>query len=223
MYLYSLEIELLNNDVIFAHYYHQVSQYRRLKIDKFRFRKDKNLSLGASILLNIALEKYGMVERNMIYKTNRYKKPYFENAQHVYFNISHSEDCVILAVGDKNVGCDIEKISEIDLDIAKRFFTGDEYLYITSHTELADQRSAFFRLWTLKESFMKLTGLGMELPLDAFQMRVDNDVVRVQYCSEWENIRFVEKEINDYKIAVCAEALCEIKFVHIDLLDVLSF
>ena len=26
----------------------------------------------------------------------------------------------------------------------------------------------FYRLWTLKESFMKVTGLGMKLPLDSF-------------------------------------------------------
>ena len=68
---------------------------------------------------------------------------------------------------DREVGCDIEKIVDAPLGVSDRFFHLKEAEYIRS---AEDKNRAFFTLWTLKESYMKMTGRGMSLPLDSFEV-----------------------------------------------------
>lgn len=68
---------------------------------------------------------------------------------------------------DCEVGCDIEKIVDAPLEIADCFFNSPEAEYIAASQ---DKNRAFFKLWTLKESYMKMTGRGMSIPLDSFEV-----------------------------------------------------
>lgn len=68
---------------------------------------------------------------------------------------------------DCEVGCDIEKNADAPLEVADRFFYSKEAEYIKTED---DKNRAFFTLWTLKESYMKMTGRGMSLPLDSFEV-----------------------------------------------------
>ena len=70
-------------------------------------------------------------------------------------------------LSDCEVGCDIEKIVPAPLEIAERYFSLTESEYIKTK---CDKNRAFFTLWTLKESYMKMTGQGMNLSLDAFEI-----------------------------------------------------
>ena len=47
------------------------------------------------------------------------------------------------------------------------FFNSPEAEYIAASQ---DKNRAFFKLWTLKESYMKMTGRGMSIPLDSFEV-----------------------------------------------------
>ena len=74
------------------------------------------------------------------------------------------------SVSDVPVGCDVERIQPIELDIARRYFFGSEYESIASVTD--DERyDRFYRFWTLKESFVKLKGDGLSRPLDSFSFK----------------------------------------------------
>ncbi len=53
------------------------------------------------------------------------------------------------------------------MKIAQRHFGVMEAAYIQT---APDRDKAFFTLWTLKESYMKMTGKGMSLPLDSFEI-----------------------------------------------------
>ena len=53
------------------------------------------------------------------------------------------------------------------MEIARRYFQMAESAYIQA---APDRDKAFFTLWTLKESYMKMTGKGMSLPLDSFEI-----------------------------------------------------
>jgi len=90
-----------------------------------------------------------------------------------HFNISHSEGLGALAISyDAPVGVDVEAIRPIEEgDIAWALSpTERERL---AQKGAADQLETFFRFWTLKEAFMKATGLGVALPLHDFDLGLD--------------------------------------------------
>ena len=88
----------------------------------------------------------------------------------VFFNLSHSGDMVLCAICDMPVGCDIEKVADAPLEIADRYFSEKERQYIDSSQSLPEISRRFFRIWTMKESYVKMTGEGMNLSF-GFAMR----------------------------------------------------
>ena len=55
-----MDTTLLDNDVAFQRFYSPTSAYRQKKTDAFRYRKDRNLCLGAGVLLDYALKAFGL-------------------------------------------------------------------------------------------------------------------------------------------------------------------
>lgn len=197
--VYTLDVSEFDDDALFEKNTAKLSEYRKAKIEKVHFRKDKNLCLGAGILIDRALSEFGLHERDMVYGTRSNGKPYFENAPQIHFNVSHSDLMAMCVFSDAEVGCDIEKISEADTKIARRFFCEEEYKAI----EAADDPNVmFYRYWTLKESFMKCTGRGMKLPLNAFCIHL-GDEIAVTGDSVTGKFLFKEFDLEGYRAAVC--------------------
>jgi len=88
------------------------------------------------------------------------------------FNLSHSGSWAALAVcRGREIGIDIELIKvQKDADrIAERFFSQREREALrTLSGEM--KREAFYRCWTRKEAFIKMTGAGLAAPLDQFDV-----------------------------------------------------
>ena len=64
----------------------------------------------------------------------------------------------------------------------------------------------FYRLWTLKESFIKATGTGMSLPLNEFNIIIDNNIISVEQTSDTRNFCFGEESpCAGYYAAWCFE------------------
>jgi 4'-phosphopantetheinyl transferase len=154
------------------------------------------LCLGATLLLDKALKKYDLSEKDMEYSLNEYGKPYFSNHSEIYFNLSHSGDYVLVVLSSDEVGCDIQQITNVNLKIADRFFTAKEREYIKNI-------NGFFRVWALKESFIKLIGKGLSQPLNSFSIEDLDDEPYVIYNGE--KYAFIEDKINDYVISICKE------------------
>ena len=87
------------------------------------------------------------------------------------FNVSHSRDTALIAIGRRRLGVDLEAIDEKTPrdELAARFFSerecGD---YFSLPAEL--RCAAFYRLWTCKEAYIKATGEGLSLPLGQFSV-----------------------------------------------------
>lgn len=166
MFLYYMDVSRLDVD----HARGLVSPDRVTKSDKYLKLNDKKLSLGAEILLKHALSKIGI--HDPLFSVEKYGKPFLSNYPHIHFNISHSMDYVVCAVSDSPVGVDMEHIQGMDDDVAKHYFSGSEYEYILKR----NKKEAFFELWVLKESYMKMTGLGFHLALDEFAIEIDDEI-----------------------------------------------
>lgn len=178
-----------------------VSPARRQKAERFRFPKDRRLCLGAELLLRYVLRVHGAEFPNeFVYGPQG--KPQLPDDS-LQFSLSHSGDWVICAAGSCAVGCDIEKIAPVDLRVADRFFSPDEAADIAAQPTPEAQAELFYRYWVLKESFIKATGLGMNLPLNAFRIELGEDI-RVRQSVDQRKYSFAEfSDVFGYCCAMC--------------------
>lgn len=68
---------------------------------------------------------------------------------------------VMCAISEKEVGCDVEKQAALDRSLAEYVMQDHELEWIYGASREQEQQHRFFRLWMLKESYMKATGLGI--------------------------------------------------------------
>ena len=86
----------------------------------------------------------------------------------VHFNLSHTKGLVAVAVAPFEHGLDVEPIDRtVSLAIAHHYFCPEEIAWLNA-LPTARQTEGFLRLWTLKEAFIKATGLGLSQGLDTF-------------------------------------------------------
>ncbi|MBP5094227.1 MAG: 4'-phosphopantetheinyl transferase superfamily protein, partial [Abditibacteriota bacterium] len=123
---------------------------RRAKADALRLESDKRLSLAAGLMIRKLLGGIPVV-------TDLHGKP---RAEGVFFNYSHSGDVVMFAISDCEVGCDVQKIGEVRLGAARRAFSEEELKELEGERDPEKRKTLFFRLWTMKESVVKMTGAG---------------------------------------------------------------
>lgn len=171
----------------------RLSEYRRNKAQ----RKNGSGSLAAGLLLDYALKEFGFRERDMEYAENEHGKPLFKNCP-LKFSLSHSGDYAICAISDGEIGVDAEIYGDAKsaLEIAERYFTGDEY----EHIKNGDTKTEFFKLWTRKESLLKMIGTGIVGGLNSYEVLEDEIIVG--------DTKFYFSEIGGYEnvsITVCSE------------------
>ena len=88
------------------------------------------------------------------------------------FNVSHTRGLLALAVTVvDDIGVDVESMArDVEmLSLAERFFAASETAMLRSLPP-PELRENFFRLWTLKEAWVKARGLGLQFGLDAFSI-----------------------------------------------------
>lgn len=202
--VYWMDARELEKDALFSQCYELVSYARRQKIDSYLFGRDKRLSLGAGILMDQGLCAYGLREKEVSVSYGKNGKPRLLGHPHIHFNLSHSGDRVLAVFAGRDVGCDIEKIQNADLPLAAEFFTEGEYAYIVGKKTKKERDEAFYRIWTLKESFLKATGSGLTIPLNSFEIRILEDE-KIDLCQRVNHKTYYFKEygFEEYRGAVC--------------------
>jgi 4'-phosphopantetheinyl transferase len=101
-----------------------------------------------------------------------------QNPRALQFNVSHSANMALIAVGsERRLGVDIEKTrSEVDTAaLAERFFSLRERAglrVLPDHLRVA----GFYACWTRKEAFLKATGDGLSFPLADFSVTTHPDL-----------------------------------------------
>jgi 4'-phosphopantetheinyl transferase len=149
-----------------------LSEDERARADRFVFGKDKRRFVTAHGALRLILGEYtGVDPHELSFAQGENGKPCLRppaNEGDVFFNLSHSGDYTLIAVTKcLRVGVDIEGIrSNIEyLELSRRFFSPSECAWLDSRPR-STQIAAFFRLWVVKEAFLKATGVGLSDSLD---------------------------------------------------------
>ncbi|PJF21731.1 MAG: 4'-phosphopantetheinyl transferase [Phototrophicales bacterium] len=120
--------------------------------------------------LRKTLARYTQTPIRFIYGVRN--KPYVKG---VSFNLSHSQDVLLLAVtrGEVALGVDVEAIrpmKEMET-VARDNFSDWEYQQWSTLPQ-STRTKAFYTCWTRKEAYIKAVGDGFALPLDAFDVSV---------------------------------------------------
>ncbi len=107
-----------------------------------------NAVSSREFLLKILEQYCGVTEPVLVY--NQRGKPYLQDNR-VYFSLSHSQTLTAVAVSDKKVGLDVEKVKK------------DNHAHVLSRLSDAEKQEIltdkdFFKNWTAKESYIKYRG-----------------------------------------------------------------
>ncbi len=176
-------------------------------MDAFHFERNRREFLYAHAIKRLALSCHnGKDPRSWAFRTGPFGKPYTDGLE---FNLSHTAGFVACAVSDESeVGVDVERVDrKVEaVSIARRFFADEEVRQIDLPDE-ARARDAFFRIWTLKEAYVKALGRGFDLPLKEFSFLL-GDAGTVRGPAGWTFWEFTLGE--EYRMALAgkdAEAL----------------
>lgn len=222
IYVMNIEWEAIEKDTFFR-LLSSLSETRQKKVLKHRQWADQCRSMGVGLLLDLALKEYGFREREMEYRYGENGKPYFANCPQLNFSLSHSEQMVMAAISDHEIGCDIEAEKQANLCVARRFFSQKEWAFLSAQPS-EQQNAYFYRYWVLKESFVKALGTGCATPFSDFTIRLnETDAETVAVCWEKQEYReayglldektdvFTEFALPDYRAAVCIRGAEEAK------------
>lgn len=183
-----------------------VNENKRNKALRYKFKEDRIRTLIGDVLVRALIcRKFQYKNEDITYGYNDFKKPYLINNPKLCFNISHSGDYVAAAFDDEEVGIDIEEIKEMDYEgIVKRYFTKEEYRSLMKLDE-KERIKGFYKLWTLKESYVKFKGKGINIPFDSFGFDTDykNNIFKLNNSSQ--KLFFKNYNIkNAYELSLCS-------------------
>ena len=85
-----------------------------------------------ALLARVLRETYGITQPEFI--IGPHGKPYLENGPH--FSISHTRGAVALAIGEHNMGLDIEAVRSFHQRVPERIMSREEYDWFCSRGEL---------------------------------------------------------------------------------------
>lgn len=129
------------------------NQYFVERIAQYCKKEDKLRTYTSYVLLKELAKKYGYNLDTLKIVRDKNGKPCIKNNE-FWFNISHSEDMVAVAIDKKPIGIDIEQIRPLNLHVAKKFFS-DKIEKINSST---NPDLEFTKQWTIFEGKLKYYG-----------------------------------------------------------------
>jgi 4'-phosphopantetheinyl transferase len=146
------------------------------RANRFAFHRDRNAYITTRAILRELLGQYLSTPPAKIqfHYADRGKPALAPTAGNppLHFNVSHSRGIALLAFSpDRRLGIDVELIRPIENweDIARRYFSQNELEELRALPP--DQRDeGFYTCWSRKESYVKASGEGLQMPLDSFDV-----------------------------------------------------
>jgi len=172
-------------------------------------------------LRNIVAKTLDQSPEKIRIKKAGHGKPYLADYPEVAFNLSHSADRLMIAVGwNCQLGVDIEFCKQrINLSgLVDKCFAVEEAAYWTKLPE-TQKNQEFYRFWTRKEAFVKATGHGIALGLSQCVIDPENptELLRIPAkcgkASAWHALDIDSGE------GVCSALVADKKFSVIKLMD----
>ena len=182
-----------------------ISSERRAKLKKMKNSSHICQSLGAGVLLRLALEECGLGERIEQIKTGTHGKPYLEDTA-FHFSLSHSGAYAVCAFSDTSIGVDLQQVKETIPRQTSRILTDAERAYLEVLPE-GERNLVFYRIWARKESLLKWDGRGLRLPMERFSL-IQDGILTDAISFEGKKLYFREytRLLPKYALCLCDAA-----------------
>ena len=168
----------------------------KLKYNKILNKKrKKQFIIGRMLLSELLITEYNKKYIDIPIIFNKNGKPYLKN-NNIYFNISHSNDYVICAISDKNIGVDIEKIKSVNKNSVKFYAKEKEVEYICNNDIDFNRRAIC--IYSLKEAYYKMNGFDIKNMFKEEYIITQNNII----CSDKNVICYSLNIIPNYIISI---------------------
>jgi len=143
----------------------------RSHIARFRFPRDQDIATASRLLQRLAVAHCARITPGALGDIRFSNEPSVRpvvlapvSAQAFCFSAANTRGMVACAVSaTNNVGLDVEEIKEkLAPELVEHCCTAAERAELFSLPE-QERRKAFFQLWTLKESYLKARGIGLQV------------------------------------------------------------
>lgn len=206
VFIYATKIST-NDDVCnYSYMFPYMTTNKVKRIKSYINNVDKVRSLKAEWLLRTVLSEHLDISFSKIeFSEDKNGKPFLYNNSGFNFNVSHSGEWVVCAISNNIIGIDIEEIYNIDVNSISKYFSEEEIKQLKLF-EGEKQLNFFFDLWTLKESFLKASGMGLSLKLNTFSVIPENNIAILKYYND--KIYYFKQYNLDpgYKLSVCSSS-----------------
>ena len=225
IHLYYADFSSVDPAKLIPEYSSKIDPERLQKVIRTKADSAKVRSLLAGYLLQVGVKRH--LEENRAgsaefmeafadadavlpfrYRYTDQGKPYLADYPGLYFNLSHSGNVAACAVADCEVGMDVQVYGKGREAVAKRFFTGQEQEMLQRAKEEGRFEEVFLSLWSIKESYLKYTGLGMKMGLDSFEIDFDRQRIIDLAGKEESEKRVYFRQISLPSLSEYAASVC---------------
>jgi len=168
------------------------------RANRYYHQKDQMRFITSRGALRILLGKY--LKKNpadIEFTVNCNKKPSLkEPLNSLHYNTSHTENYVLIAIANSEIGVDVEKVNTLFdwEDILHSRFNKDEILWLEKKE---NPKNSFYLLWTRKEALAKATGKGLQDDLSIFpSLDGIHNLKSFEFSNSWKVTSFkIERNI----------------------------
>lgn len=179
--LYIYEVINKNNEI--ANFF---SSYRINKLKTIKNEKLYQFNIEVEYLIKQSIEKYLNTKIDKLkFDLSKNNKPiWYDNKLNI--NISHSNNYLVVAIAEDNIGVDIEKINIKHQNIAKKIYDDNKYQkYFNDITQIIKD-------WTIIEAYLKYNDLILTKDFKSLHI---NEL-------KIEDLYYKSMQINDFIITV---------------------
>jgi len=162
-----------------------LSEQRRERATRIANEHDLRANVAVYLLLKKALLEEYNIDESPIFGFTESGKPFLVEHPDIHFNFSHCKKAAVCMVDSVPVGVDVEQIRPYRESLARHTMNDEEMSVILS----GDPGTEFIRLWTMKEAYLKLKGIGIRADM--------RDVLRQ------DEALFETRSIDDLFITIC--------------------
>ncbi len=201
-------IDLLTSNIDLQAYQSFLSADEKARSNRITSISTKrNFICGRALIKTTLAKMLSCQAQDVILKTTENGRLEIDSpCSELRFNLSHSNNYIVLGVSPKPIGIDIEYIKNRNyLDIAEYFFTQKEFESLKNISHDVFGQRLFYYYWTAKEAFIKCNGATLFDKSLALECLVDISAKIIKHNFNQEYQLLTMHFNQDYVVSIAAK------------------